>query len=256
MKVDISPENNRNPELDPQEASATNTALTEEELIEAAKERGRQAAEEELKSKESAAEEGEERPRTSEEMRESWKSRFTNLGNKKQEATAQDEGVSSDELAQAQEEAAQYREKFVRLQAEWDNFRKRTAAERIEERERATQRLVEGLLPVLDDLERAVEHASNAEPSQEMTSFIEGVEAVRVKMLGVLEKEGVEVIDATEEPLDLTCHQCVGTVEDPSVPDETVRDVYQKGYRMSNYVLRPAMVTITSGGPTRKAEQE
>jgi molecular chaperone GrpE len=135
----------------------------------------------------------------------------------------------------------------VRLQAEWDNFRKRTALEREQERVRAAERLVERLLPVVDDLERAIEHS---EASSE-DSLREGVIAVYSKLLEALEREGVRVIDPQGEPFDANLHQAVGKEDDATVPDETVTQVYQKGYGMGERVLRSAMVVVSQGGPKR-----
>ena len=141
------------------------------------------------------------------------------------------------------------------LQADWDNYRRRTAAERIAERERAAEKLVTNLLPILDDLERASEHATqNADGDEKLIQFVDGVMAVHNKMLDILSKEGVEMIDPAGEPFDPLMHQAVGREENPDVYDETVAQVYQKGYRMGGKVIRSAMVTVTYGGPKRPAE--
>ena len=76
------------------------------------------------------------------------------------------------------------------------------------------------------------------------------------KLVDALVKDGVVVIDPAGEPFDALEAQAVGTVPDEEAFDETVRDVYQKGYKMGKKVLRPAMVTITTGGPTRPKEDE
>ena len=85
--------------------------------------------------------------------------------------------------------------------------------------------------------------------------FVDGVDAVRTKMLDVFAHEGVEAIDPKGEPFNPLEHQAVGRVEDPSQYDETVNDVYQKGYRMADRVLRSAMVTVTYGGEKRPAPE-
>ena len=85
--------------------------------------------------------------------------------------------------------------------------------------------------------------------------FVDGVSAVHAKMLGVLSKEGVEPIDPAGEPFDPLAHQAVGRVEDAEAFDETVAQVYQKGYKMGEKVIRTAMVTVTYGGPKRPVEQ-
>jgi molecular chaperone GrpE len=155
-----------------------------------------------------------------------------------------------DPLARAQAEADGFRDRFVRLQAEWDNFRKRTTAERAQERLRAAERLVERLLPIVDDLERAIEHSATANEA----SLKGGIAAVHTKLVEVLEREGVKTLDPKGEAFDAHTHQAVGKEDDASVPDETVTQVYQKGYEMGDRVLRPAMVVVSQGGPKREAE--
>jgi molecular chaperone GrpE len=163
---------------------------------------------------------------------------------------AQAEPSVEDQLAEAQAQAAAMRDKYLRLQAEWDNYRKRTAEQERDMRARATENVMKDLLPVLDDFERAVAHA-DANGEQGM---LEGVKAIQSKLNEVLKKHGLVSIDPAGEPFDAVAHQAVGTVEDPSVPDETVAQVYQKGYKMGSKIIRSAMVTITSGGPRRPKE--
>ncbi len=156
----------------------------------------------------------------------------------------------ADELLKAaQNKAAELQDRYARLQAEWDNFRKRTSAERDSERARAAESLVKDLLPVLDDLERALKHARE---SGEGGTLADGVEAVQTKFLQILGKHKVSQVEADAQPFDVNCHQAVGTTEDASVPEETVVQVYQQGYRMGDKVIRPAMVVTSTGGPARE----
>ena len=160
-----------------------------------------------------------------------------------------------DQIEAAKKEAADATDRMLRLQADWENFRRRTAAERLAEKERAAEGLVTNLLPVIDDIERAIEHAGATEDDAQLKQFVDGVSAVHAKMLGVLSKEGVEPIDPAGEPFDPLAHQAVGRVEDAEAFDETVAQVYQKGYKMGEKVIRTAMVTVTYGGPKRPVEQ-
>lgn len=148
-------------------------------------------------------------------------------------------------------EVTELRDRYARLQAEWDNYRKRTQAERESERVRASENLVMDLLPLLDDLERAIEHARETGEGGNLT---DGVEAIQNKFLQILEKHKVTQIDALDEPFDAMQHQAVGTEEDPSVPEETVVKVFQQGYRMGERVIRPAMVVTSTGGPARESD--
>ena len=161
----------------------------------------------------------------------------------------------SDQIEAAKQQAAEANDRFLRLQADWDNYRRRTAQERLDERQRATEKLVVDLLPVIDDLERAIEHADNlTDPAAQQ--FVEGVTAVCNKLVGVLNKEGVEVVNPVGEAFDPLSHQAVSQIEDTQAYDETVAQVYQKGYRMGGKDIRTAMVVVTHGGPKRPAEPE
>ena len=155
-----------------------------------------------------------------------------------------------DPLAVAQAEVMDIRDRYIRLQAEWDNFRKRTAQEREQERRRAAEGLMERLIPVIDDLERAIEHSgtTNAE------SLKEGIIAVSNKLNDSLAKEGLRVINPVGEAFDALKHQSVGKQDDPGVFDETVIRVLQKGYEIGGRVLRAAMVVVSEGGPRRDEE--
>ena len=161
----------------------------------------------------------------------------------------------SDQIEAAKQQAAEANDRFLRLQADWDNYRRRTAQERLDERQRATEKLVVDLLPVIDDLERAIEHADNlTDPTAKQ--FVEGVSAVCNKLVSVLNKEGVEVVNPVGEAFDPLSHQAVSQIEDTEAYDETVAQVYQKGYRMGGKDIRTAMVVVTHGGPKRPAEPE
>lgn len=165
----------------------------------------------------------------------------------------EDAGPSAGEqVAQAKAEAQDWQDKFMRLHAEWDTYRRRTTEQREVEKSRATEKLVTSLLPVIDDFERTIDYATkNGEGG-----LFDGVKAVHAKLVDVLKKDGVEVIDPAGEAFDALEAQAVATVDDASVPDETVSEVYQRGYKMGTKVLRPAMVTVTSGGPKREKPQE
>ena len=163
---------------------------------------------------------------------------------------------AQDAVEAAKKEAAEATDRLVRLQADWENYRRRMAAERLAEKERAAEKLVLGLLPVLDDMERASEHAAEAAAADEqLAQFVAGVDAVHDKMIGILAKEGVAVINPVGEPFDPLVHQAVGREENAGVFDETVAQVYQKGYAMGSKCIRPAMVTVAYGGPKRPAPE-
>ena len=156
------------------------------------------------------------------------------------------------ELAAAKAEAAEWKDKFMRLHAEWDTYRRRTNEQREAEKVRAAEKLVTSLLPVIDDFERTIDYAEKNGEGE----LLGGVRAVHSKFVGVLEKDGVEVIDPAGEAFDALEAQAIATVPDTEAFDETVHEVYQKGYRLGAKVIRPAMVTVTTGGPKRPKPEE
>ena len=164
------------------------------------------------------------------------------------EAQAEEVPTNDELVEKAQAEAKDWQDKYLRLHAEWDTYRRRTAEQREQERLRAGEKLVEKLLPVIDDFERTIDYAEKN---------VDGVKAVHSKFVNVLETGGVQVINPAGQAFDALECQAVATVDDASVPDETVHEVYQKGYKMGTKVLRAAMVTVTTGGPKRpKPESE
>ena len=215
---------------DTPEQAAASQAMTEEEMVEAAIRAGEEAAANDFKLKYEQAQ--------------------NELAEVRKKLAAAEETATT---ADAKVREAQ--DRVARLQADWDNYRRRTASERLAEKSRATEKLVTALLPVLDDMERAIDHARTQEMDEAFSQFVDGVEAVRAKMLDVFGHEGVEAIDPKGEAFNPLEHQAVGRVEDPEQYDETVNDVYQKGYRMADRVLRAAMVTVTYGGEKRPAPE-
>jgi len=163
-----------------------------------------------------------------------------------------EEATAADELEKARQEASDWQDRYLRLHAEWDTYRRRMTEQRAEEKARATEKLMENLLPVLDDFERTVSYATeNGE-----TGLLDGVKAVQTKLLDALSKGGLVIIDPANEPYNALEAQAVATIPDEEAFDETVKDVYQKGYKMGKKVLRAAMVTITTGGPKRPKDEE
>lgn len=150
------------------------------------------------------------------------------------------------ELEDARREAAAHLETAQRLQAEFDNYRKRVARDQEGAVKRAGARIVEELLPSIDNLERAIAHV---EAGGDVVQLADGVRMVLKNVLDVLGKEGVERIEPLDGAFDPTAHQAVGQAQREDVPEGTVVEVYQIGYRMHDRVLRPAAVVVSTGGP-------
>ncbi len=138
-------------------------------------------------------------------------------------------------------EAQENYERMLRLAAELDNFKKRQEKERAELVQYANESLLKELLPVVDNLERALEHGREQEAP---AALVEGVEIVLKGFLQALGKCGVSPIKSLGEKFDPTYHNAVMQQEDPEVEDQTVIQELQKGYWMHNRLLRPAMVVV------------
>lgn len=146
------------------------------------------------------------------------------------------------ELDQTKNQAEEYYTHLQRLQAEFDNYRKRTQKEKEDFAKYASERVVEGLLPVLDNFERAVEASKT---TQDMKSFSQGVEMIFKQMQGVLAKEGLAAIESIGQPFDPNLHEAVLQVDSEDYPENTVVEELQKGYYLKEKVIRPSMVKVS-----------
>jgi molecular chaperone GrpE len=148
-------------------------------------------------------------------------------------ATAADAGAAS--------EAESYLDDLRRLQADFDNYRKRTLREQTARAASASQALVAKLLPVLDNFELAV---SAAEQSRDFDRMLKGVEMVFGELREVLQGEGLVKIEAEGKPFDPERHEAVVAVEQEDTEPGTVVDIVRTGYELRGKVLRPAMVKV------------
>ena len=157
-----------------------------------------------------------------------------------------------DELHAKNEECQEWKDKYVRLYAEWDTYRRRARKQQEVDKARAVEGFAEDMIPVIDDFERSIDYArENGEDG-----LLGGVEAILSKIMDVFAKYSVETISPEGEEYNALEAQAVSTVEDPSVEDETVLEVYQKGYKIANKVLRPVTVVVSTGGPKREKPVE
>jgi molecular chaperone GrpE len=150
----------------------------------------------------------------------------------------------SEELARAEAERDQYLDALQRLKAEFDNYRRRTERDRQAVVEGAQREVVRGLLPVMDNLERAV-----AALGDQGTEIVAGLEMVRGQLAGLLAGHGVEEIAAHGEAFDPNVHEAVAQIPSDEHPDGAVVEVIEKGYRVSDHVLRPSRVVVASVPP-------
>ncbi|HUR80362.1 MAG TPA: nucleotide exchange factor GrpE [Thermoanaerobaculia bacterium] len=146
---------------------------------------------------------------------------------------------------EAPEPQDDYRNRYIRAVADFDNFRKRSEREKSDFARYANANVLREILPVLDNFDRALEHA------EEGDDFHKGVLMIYKQLFDVLQKNGLRVIDETGVHFDPNVHEGVIREEDPSVPSHTVTAVLQKGYFLHDRLLRPAMVKVAVGGPER-----
>ncbi len=154
-----------------------------------------------------------------------------------QETSADFEQLKA-ELERAKGERDSYLERLARVQAEFDNYRKRAAREQQDFRDYAVSEAVKTLLPILDSLDRAL--ASTTEGSE----FRSGIELIDRQLHDALAKLGVRPISAVGEPFDPQYHQAIQMVETDEAEDNHVIDEMQRGYKLKDRLLRPAMVRV------------
>ena len=154
---------------------------------------------------------------------------------------AGEEDAIAADLARARAEAESYLDDLRRLQADFDNYRKRTLREQNARTASASQALVARLLPVLDNFELAV---SAAEQSRDFDRMLKGVEMVLGALREVLESEGLVKIEAEGKPFDPERHEAVIAVEQEGSEPGMVVDIVRAGYELGGKVLRPAMVKV------------
>ncbi len=139
-------------------------------------------------------------------------------------------------------ERDELKDRFLRLAAETENYKKRSEREKAEFLKRSNQALVKELLPVLDNLERALEAAGQ---NQEQKGLLEGLELTRQELWKVLERHGLERVEALGQTFDPEYHEAMMQQEDPEVEENTVLQELQKGYLFQGRLLRPAMVVVS-----------
>jgi molecular chaperone GrpE len=157
------------------------------------------------------------------------------------------------QLEEKELEAKNNYDRFVRQTAELDNFKKRSARDREEAVRYANESLIKDLLPVVDNLERAVAHASgggNGKP------IVEGVELVLKGLLDVLAKHGVAQISAVGQPFDPAKHEAITQVESQTHEPNSVVDELHKGYTMRDRLLRPALVSVAKPPITQEKKND
>jgi len=165
------------------------------------------------------------------------------------EETGEDEKNSivkelEEKLEAAEQESKEHQDRLVRLYAEFENYKKRTLREMSEFRKFANESLIRELLPVIDNLERAVEHSVNNTENGEC-GITKGVDLTLKEILRIFDKFNVKPVEALGHPFDPNFHEAVGQEERDDCEDNIVVREFQKGYVLHDRLVRPAMVIVS-----------
>lgn len=158
-------------------------------------------------------------------------------GNEPEVEVIDSEALKFKELAEENEK------RYLRTQADFDNFRRRTQKEKEDLAKYATTKLITELVPVIDNFERAM---ASADANADVESFVKGVNMIFRQLDGVLQAEGLTVMKTVGEPFNPEFHQAVMQVESDEYEEGIVVEELQKGYMIKDKVLRPAMVKVSS----------
>mgnify|MGYP000712529754 FL=1 len=161
------------------------------------------------------------------------------------EEQAAEETASTD--AKAEAAVAEMQQRYMRLQADFANFKKRTAGEKLQISEVVKMEVLQNVLPVVDNFERALQVPQD-KLTDELKSFVDGYEMIYKQLMTVLEKEGVVKVDAVGKPFDPNYHQAVMRVASDEYDNDVVVEVLQEGYLLGDKTLRPAMVKVAFNG--------
>jgi len=144
-------------------------------------------------------------------------------------------------LQEAEKKAAENYDKYVRAVAELDNYRKRAVREKADAIRYGNETLIRDMLPLVDGMDRALEHACN---SEDFDAFRKGLQMLHEQLLGSLQKHGVERIDTAGKDFDPHVHEAMMQVESADHEDSRVIDEFEKGYLLNGRLLRPAKVSV------------
>ncbi len=164
--------------------------------------------------------------------------------------TSSSEEELNRKLEEQSSECEQLKDQLLRVRADFDNYRKRMLREMNQIRQTASANLIRAFLPALDNLERALAHASAEE------GFVEGVGMVYKQFQEAFSNEGLEPIPALHEVFDPNVHDALATMPSESVEAGRIMEEYERGYRLRDTVLRPARVVVSSGVPEEIKDEE
>ena len=161
-------------------------------------------------------------------------------------------GLLKERLAKSEEQAKELEDRLLRLAAEFDNYRKRTAKEFGYLVKNANERLIFELLDTLDNFQRAL---NSAKTSNDYENFHKGVELIYTHMKDILIKEGLKEIEAIGKPFDPNFHEAVTQAESNKYEEGSVMEEISKGYMLNDRLLRASKVVVSKGNPKEKKEE-
>ena len=159
----------------------------------------------------------------------------------KKKSSSKKPNKSLKEIKKLKEEKEQLQDQLLRKIAEFDNYKKRTYREFFDRVQNANEKLITELLPVLDDMERALDHAKQ---SKEIDSLLEGTELIQKKMIGILEKQGLETLLAEGEEFNPDNHDALMQIENENVESGKIIEEHLKGYILNGKVIRHSQVIV------------
>lgn len=175
------------------------------------------------------------------------------IGNLEEYSSVTDAGSAvQEELVRKAEECKALNDKYLRLAAEFENYKRLTQRDQREQIRFGNEQLLKELLQVVDNMERAIKAARTNEGD---SALIQGVELTLKQLSGILAKFGVQAIETAGQDFDPSAHQAVSYGPSNDVPANKVLDEFQKGYRLHDRILRAAMVSVSSG-PAQPSEHD
>lgn len=165
--------------------------------------------------------------------------------------------VDLDPLAQAMADAAQYKDKWMRTAADFDNYRKRTRREISDAEKKGRDQLLKDLLPVFDNLERAISHASlgDAGETASVKGLVDGIELVSRQFRDALARMGVERVESVGKAFDPSVHEAIQHLETADFAPGIIAAEVQPGYRDGERLLRPALVVVAKAASGKSAQE-
>jgi len=158
-----------------------------------------------------------------------------------------------EELRSTDKEAGEYLDYLKRLKAEFENYKRRSQKERERIVSWSKEDLIKQFLPVLDDLERAVD---SSQQSKNLASLVEGMRMILAKLRGVLQRQGLQEIKAKGEEFNPHLHEALMSVDLAEYPDNLVVEEMRKGYKLNDKILRPAMVKVNKRSEEKKVKDK